>query len=193
MSQQSAVRSSEAPANVVNGVDLGILSGTVAAITEAPALGQCHFRVTNTWLGGSKNRSTVTGFYGAGQENSHQQAYVLDADEPPVLAGSDEAPNPVEHLLNALAACITTSIVAHAAVRGIAIEELECHVEGDLDLRGFLGIDAHVAKGFTDIRVDYKVKADVDDLEKLQRLAVYSPVFQTVTQGTNVHINIERK
>ena len=58
-----------------------------------------------------------------------------EADDPPNLAGHDEAPNPVEHLLHALASCLTTSMVAHAAVRGIAIEALESELEGDRDCR----------------------------------------------------------
>jgi uncharacterized OsmC-like protein len=123
----------------------------------------------------------------------HEQPFELRADEPPILAGYDEGANPVEHLLNALAACVTTSMVAHAAVRGIRIEELESELEGDLDLNGFLGLDEEVPKGFTDIRINFKVKADVDDLEKLKCLTAFSPVFNTLTRGVNVEIRVERK
>ena len=80
----------------------------------------------------------------------------MDADEPPILAGKDEAANPVEHLLHALASCVTTSIVAHAAVRGIEIEEIEAELEGDIDLNGFLGLDPDVPKGYSAIRVTYR-------------------------------------
>jgi len=99
----------------------------------------------------------------------------------------------VEHLLNALAACVTTSMVAHAAVRGIHIDELESELEGDIDLRGFLGLSSNVPKGFTEIRVKFKVKADMDNLEHLKRLAAYSPVFNTITQGANVDIQMASK
>ena len=92
-----------------------------------------------------------------------------------------------------LAACVTTSMVAHAAVRGIHIEELESELEGDIDLRGFLGLSNDVPKGFTEIRVKFKVKADVDNMERLKRLAAYSPVFNTITQGANVYIQVEPK
>ncbi|HSS64571.1 MAG TPA: OsmC family protein [Gammaproteobacteria bacterium] len=178
---------------VVNGVDLETLMGTVNAIKADPALGASRFRASNKWLGGNHNRSTVTGFYGAKQEIAHKQTFEMDADEPAILAGNDEGANPVEHLLHALASCVTTSIVAHAAVRGIQVEELESELEGDIDLRGFLGLSSDVPKGYTDIRVTFRAKADPEDLERLAELARYSPVFNTITQGARVGITVEPK
>ncbi len=183
----------DATGAMFNGIHLETLQGTVGAIAKEPELGACKFRATNQWLGGNHNRTTVTGFYGAKQEIAHRQTFELHADEPPILAGNDEGANPVEHLLNALAACVTTSMVAHAAVRGIRIDALESELEGDIDLRGFLGLDETVPKGFTDIRVNFKVAADVEDLDRLRRLTAYSPVFNTLTQGANVEIQVERK
>jgi len=177
----------------VNGIHMETLQGTVNAIEQEPDLGQCKFRARNKWLGGNHNSTTITSFYGAKQEIAHKQVFELHADEPPILAGNDEGANPVEHLLNALAACVTTSLVAHAAVRGIHIEELESELEGDIDLRGFLGLSNDVSKGFTEIRVKFKVKADVDNMECLKRLTAYSPVFNTITQGANVDIQVEPK
>jgi uncharacterized OsmC-like protein len=178
-------------ANIVNGIDMDTLTGTVQAIDREPDLGACKFRARNTWLGGNHNCTTVTGFYGAKQEIAHKQAFELHADEPPILAGHDEGANPVEHLLNALAACVTTSMVAHAAVRGIHIESLESELEGDIDLRGFLGLDETIPKGFTNIRVKFKVKSDVSNMERLKRLTAFSPVFNTITQGANVDIQVD--
>jgi uncharacterized OsmC-like protein len=177
----------------VNGIYMATLQETVQAITQDPDLGQCKFRARNTWLGGNHNCTTIDSFYGAGQEIAHKQQFELHADEPPILAGNDEGANPVEHLLNALAACLTTSMVAHAAVRGIHIQELESEIEGDIDLRGFLGLSNDVPKGFTEIRVNFKVKADGDDMERLKRLTEYSPVFNTITQGANVAVRVEAK
>jgi len=177
---------------VVNGVDLDTLMGTVGAIRSDPQLGACRFRASNTWLAGNHNRSTVTGFYGAKQEIAHRQVFKMDADEPAILAGNDEGANPVEHLLHALASCLTTSMVAHAAVRGIRIDELESELEGDLDLRGFLGLDPNVPKGYTAIRVKFRVKADPKDMDVLQELTKFSPVFNTLTQGTQVDIMVDR-
>jgi uncharacterized OsmC-like protein len=192
-SNQNMQIPTDANDGMVNGIHMETLQGTVNAIKQAPDLGACKFRASNTWLGGTRNCTTITDFYGAKQEMVHEPAFELHADEPPILAGNDEGANPVEHLLNALAACVTTSMVAHAAVRGIHIEELESELEGDLDLRGFLGLDEDVPKGFTDIRINFKVKADVDDLEKLKSLTAYSPVFNTLTRGANVEIQVEAK
>jgi uncharacterized OsmC-like protein len=177
----------------INGIHMETLHGTVNAIKQEPDLGQCKFRARNKWLGGNHNCTTITGFYGAKQQISHKQQFELHADEPPILAGNDEGANPVEHLLNALAACVTTSMVAHAAVRGIHIEELESELEGDIDLRGFLGLADDVPKGFTDIRIKFRVKSDIDNMERLKRLTAYSPVFNTITQGANVDIQVEAK
>ena len=176
----------------VNGVNLEILKGTVQAIADDPDLGKCHFRAANAWHGGTDNRTTVSGFYGAKQEIPHKQQYVMRADEPPILAGGDEGANPVEYLLSALAACVTTSMVAHAAVRGIHIDSLESELEGDIDLNGFLGISDSTPKGYTDIRIRFKVKTDADNMEQLKELSSFSPVLNTLTHGTNVSIELER-
>jgi uncharacterized OsmC-like protein len=195
MTDQATSRQTQTASNdaTVNGIHIATLNETVHAIEQEPDLGQCKFRARNTWLGGNHNCTTISGFYAARQEIAHKRQYELHADEPPILAGNDDGANPVEHLLNALAACITTSMVAHAAVRGIQIEELESELEGDLDLRGFLGLSSDVPKGFTDIRVRFKVKADVDNMERLRRLAEYSPVFNTITQGAHVDIQVDPK
>ena len=103
----------------------------------------------------------------------------------------DNGANPVEHLLNALAGCVTTSMVAHAAVLGIHIEELESELEGDIDLNGFLGLDSGVPKGFTDIRVKFKVKTAPENLEKLRQLVTFSPVYNTLIHSPNVDIQVD--
>ena len=175
----------------VNGIDLKVLNETVGAIQADPELGKCHFRASNRWIDANHNCTTITGFYGAKRDFAHKQSFELHADEPPLLAGSDEGANPVEHLLNALASCVTTSMVAHAAVKGIHIEALESKLEGDIDLRGFLGLDTKVPKGYTNIRVTFKVKTDEDNLQKLKKLAEFSPVYNTLIHGTKVDIQVE--
>jgi uncharacterized OsmC-like protein len=179
--------------NQVNGINLTVLKETVGAIQADSELGKCHFRATNKWIDANHNCTTIMDFYGAKQEQAHKQTFELHADEPPILAGKDKGANPVEHLLHALASCVTTSMVAHAAVKGIHIEELEAKLEGDIDLRGFLGLDPNVPKGYTNIRVTYKVKTDKDNLQKLRTLAEFSPVYNTLTQGTKVDIQVEPK
>jgi uncharacterized OsmC-like protein len=192
MNAQSTVQTG-GNGSVVNGVDLDTLMGTVNAIKGDPGLGACRFRASNRWLSGNHNRSTVTAFHGARQEIAHRQTFTLDADEPAILAGNDEGANPVEHLLHALASCLTTSMVAHAAVRGIEIEELESELEGDIDLRGFLGVALDVPKGYTEIRAKFRVKAKPEDVDRLKELAKFSPVFNTVSRGARVVVDVTLK
>ena len=175
----------------VNGVDLDTLMATVQQIKDDPGLGVCRFRARNAWLGGNRNRTTVSEFHGARQDIPHLQTFTLEADEPPILAGHDEGANPVEHLLHALASCLTTSMVAHAAVRGIAIEALESELEGDINLNGFLGLDPNMPKGYTEIRARFRVKARPEDLPRIRELAEFSPVFNTITQGARVVVDVQ--
>ena len=181
--------------NIVNGVSVDGLSNTVGAIKAAPALAKFNFHIRNKWVDGGCNNSTVGNFYGAGQEQSRSKAFVLDADEPPVLLGKDSAANPVEHLLHALAGCLTSSMVYHAAARGIHIEEVESSLEGDIDLLGFLELDKNVRNGYQGIRVNFKIKADVPD-EELQALcklgSAHSPVFDSLTNGVPVAVTAQR-
>ena len=179
----------------VNGVNVDDLFFTIDAVKATPAIANFKFRVHNQWEGASQNRSTVGSFYGAGQELSRTRPFVLVADEPAVLLGHDLAANPVEYLLHALASCLTTSMVYHAAARGIQIEEIESSLEGDIDLHGFLDLDRNVRKGYQGVRVTFKIKADGSD-ERIQEIAQlgtrYSPVFDSLTKGVPVSVTAER-
>ena len=84
-------------------------------------------------------------------------------------------------------------MVYHAAIRGIRIEELESELEGDLDLQGFLGVSNEVRRGYQNIRVNFKVKTDEENLDRLKALSKLSPVFDVVSNGTDVAISVERK
>ena len=84
-------------------------------------------------------------------------------------------------------------MVYHAAVRGIKLDEVESNLEGDLDLRGFLAITDEVRPGYEEIRMKFKVKTDFENLETLKELTRLSPVYDVVSNGTNVHVEIERK
>ncbi|MEJ2219675.1 MAG: OsmC family protein [Desulfobacterales bacterium] len=99
----------------------------------------------------------------------------------------------MEHLLNALAGCLTSTLIYHAAIRGIKIDELESELEGDIDLRGFLGLSSDVRRGYKNIRVNFKVKTDAENLKRLRALSKLSPVFDVTSKGTNVDVQIERK
>src|SRR5690606_41154715 len=106
----------QVPATVRNGVNVTALFDTIQAVKADPSIGRFQFRARNEWLGGAHTRSTIQEFYGAGKEDdARTEPFVLDCDEPPVLLGEDNGANPVEHVLNALAGCLTTTMVYHAA------------------------------------------------------------------------------
>jgi uncharacterized OsmC-like protein len=176
---------------VINGVDVTALGDTITQIKATPELASFQFRARNSWLGGGRNRSTISGFYGAGREDTQRDAaFVLDADEPAVLLGEDQAANPVEFVLHALAACMTTTMVYHAAARGIAIEAVDSRLEGDLDLRGFLGLSPTTRKGYHQVRVRMRVKSDAP-AATLKELTQFSPVHEMVSRALPVEVVVE--
>lgn len=173
----------------LNGVDRKALFETIAAVKAAPELASFKFRVRNSWVEGGHNLSAITGFFGTGAEIGHASPFVLHNDEPPVLLGNDEAPNPVEYVLHALAGCLTTTLVYHAAARGLRVDAVSSRFEGDLDLRGFLGISKDVRNGFSAIRVIFTIEGDLSEAQKHELIAIaqeFSPVFDIVSHGLPV-------
>jgi uncharacterized OsmC-like protein len=184
-----------APVQTVrNGLDLPQMTATVAALQARPALARFEFRARNRWITGGENRSTIKGFYGAGQEDaSRLQAFEFTNGEPPVLLGHNEGANPVEFLLHALAGCVTTTTVLHAAARGIDIESLSTRLVGDIDLQGLLAL-ADVPAGYQGIRIEMNIKAknatdaQLDDLIGFAQ--AHSPVCNTICRP--VPVTLER-
>jgi len=152
-----------------------------------------QFRATNTWISGTHNQSTIHGFYGAKQEMTHQQPWTLDADHPPVLVGADNGPTPVEFVLHALAACLTSGLANIAAARGVNLTEVESTVEGDIDLLGILGLSDEVRNGYQAMRVSFKLRGD--DPEKLKSVVEQSrkrsAVYDVLTNGVPVAISVD--
>lgn len=168
----------------LNGLDMDALHQTVAALEDTPALARFEFRAKNAWLDGGHNRSTIQGFYGPGQEDeSRAQPWHFDNGEPPALLGHNEGANPVEFLLHALAGCVTTTTVLHAAARGIEIRSISTELRGTIDLQGLLDLDPSVPVGYEQIRIAMKIEADCSDEELDALLAfakTHSPVCNTV-------------
>ena len=179
----------------VNGVAVDQRFSTIDAVKATPSIAKFKFRVNNQWATGSQNCSTAAAFSGAHQELAHPKPFKLEADEPAILLGKDTAANPVEHLLHALASCVTTSMVYHAAARGIRIDKVESTFEGDLDLRGFLELDSSVRKGYQGIRACFKVSANVPD-DQLQEIIGLgtgrSPVYDSLANGVPIAVTEER-
>jgi uncharacterized OsmC-like protein len=179
----------------VNGVNVDQLFKTIEQVKGNPEIAQFKFRANNIWIDGTHNRATVKDFYGALKEDTSREQLAFEIDEPPVLCGQNLGANPVEYLLVALSGCLTTSLVAHAAARGIEIRKVESRYEGDLDLQGFLGISEEVPVGYKNIRVFFKIDADVseDQKENLIRMAQkYSPVFNSIAKPVPVSVQLDR-
>jgi uncharacterized OsmC-like protein len=167
---------------------------TIEAIKAQPALARFQFRAHNEWIDGGVNRSMIRDFYGGGREDaSRTEPFVFLNGEPPILLGDNEGANPVEFLLHALAGCVTTTLVLHAAARGIRIDEITTELEGDLDVRGLIALDDSVSAGYEQIRMKMQIKADCSD-EALDELLAFvhkhSPVCQTVCRP--VPVKLER-
>ena len=174
----------------LNGLDTMQLVATVDAIKATPALARFQFRNRNRWVDGGENHSTIRDFYGAGREDDSRRAsFEFVNGEPPVLLGNNEGANPVEFLLHALAGCVTTTFVLHAAARGIRIESIWTQMEGDIDLRGLLGLDDSVFPGYEEIRMKMDIEADCSS-EELDELLAYtqkhSPVCNSVCRPVPV-------
>lgn len=177
----------------LNGVDTPNLFATINAVAGNPPLAKFQFRATNRWVAGTHSRGTIESFYGAGSEQKHKRTFTLEADHPAVLVGADNAPLPVEYLLYGLASCITSGIANIAAARGVTLTEVEAKVEGDIDLRGILGLSGDVRNGYEKIRATFTIKGDAPE-EKLRQIVeqskARSAVFDVLTNGVPVDIGI---
>jgi len=177
----------------LNGVDTESLFATREAVKQAPAAAAFTLRATNRWISGAHSRSTIDGFFGVGEEQRRPQAFVLDADHPAHLHGTDNGPMPVELVLHALASCIVAGVASVAAAKGIALTKVEAKVEGDIDLQGVLGLDDDVRNGFGDIRIAVDVEGDAspEELRRVvERSRARSAVYDVLTGRTPVSIEV---
>lgn len=185
-----SIQSVRKPDDTLNGFDTRAMSQTIETLQRNRALARFEFRAANQWLGGGTNRSRIQGFFGAGAEDtSRTQPFHLVAGEPPVLLGQNEGPNPGEYLLHAIAGCVTTTTVLHAAARGIRIDSMSSEVSGDVDVQGLLDFDKSVPAGFRQITMRVKIEADCSDAELDELLAfvrTHSPVADTVARPVPV-------
>ena len=178
---------------IVNGVNVTEMFNTIDAINGQSEIAKFNFRATNKWVNGAENRTVIKDFDGACQTFDREAPFVIQKDEHPILLGKDTGANPVEYALAALAGCLTTSLVYHAAAQGIRIDEVESTYSGNIDLHGFLGLDENVRNGYKDIQITFKVKGDAPE-EKLRELVELaqkrSPVFDIVTNKVPVSVSL---
>jgi uncharacterized OsmC-like protein len=181
------------PTKIVNGIDVRKLNSTIEAISKDPDLASFEFHVINEWVDGAKSRTTVDKLQRADQTIALRQPYVIQADEPIELVGSDSAPSAIISTLHALASCLSVVIAYNAAMRNINIDKLTIEIEGDVDVHGFLGLSTEVRPGFQDIRVevDLKSSAPRSEVEELVRYAQkVSPLVDTLRNRIPVEINL---
>jgi uncharacterized OsmC-like protein len=181
--------------SIVNGVNVDQLLSSVSAVRQNPDIARFQFRAHNEWVGGGHSRTSIQGFYGAGQEDTTRtRPFILDGDEPPVLLGGNAGPNAVEAVLHALASCLAVGFAYNAAAQGINVESLEFDLEGDMDLHGFLGLSDQVRAGYENIRLIYRVKSDAPR-EKILELCEYvqktSPVVDMLRNPVPVTITLK--
>jgi uncharacterized OsmC-like protein len=178
---------------VNNGVNVDALLGARAALAEAPEAAQFQWRATCEWRNGTHSRSTVEGFFGLGEEQSHRARYSFDADHPEIFASEDNGATPVEYVLVGLASCLTAGVAAVAQNRDIQLHRVSATIKGGMDVRGILGVDSDVRNGFSDITVTYQIDADAspEDIEALvAQSQKRSAVYDIITNPTNVSVEV---
>jgi uncharacterized OsmC-like protein len=142
----------------LNGVDTEALWDAVHAIADDPAKGQTKWKVTSHWKGGTRSDAVVKEYHIGGQRISKD--FTIKVDEPYELCGTNQFANPQEYLLAALNACMIVGYATACALQGIQLDELVIETEGDIDLRGFLGIDPGVKPGYDSLRYTVRIRGD---------------------------------
>ena len=179
--------------SVDNGVNVGALLEAREALTEAPEAAKFTWRATCKWVNGTHSRSTIKGFFGLGEEQSHKTEFTFEADHPEVFASEDNAATPVEMVLAGLASCLTAGVAAVAQMRDIQLNSVSARLEGGMDIQGILGIDSDVRNGFDGIKVHYDIDADATD-DEIKAIVAQSQkrsaVFDIITSPTNVTVEV---
>ena len=176
-----------------NGVDTAALFATLDAVKQAPEAARFQFRAHNQWISGTHNRTTIAGYFGAGEERSHKRTFVFDADHPAVLVGQDHGPTPTEFVLHALASCLTAGLANIAAARRVTLTEVRSTVTGDIDLNGIFGLSPGARNGYQQITVRFTIKADApaETLRELvEQSRARSAVYDIITSGVPVAIEV---
>jgi uncharacterized OsmC-like protein len=178
---------------VSNGVNVGALLEARDALSKAPQAAKFNWRASCKWVNGTHSETSVKGFYGLGQEQSHRTEFKFDTDHPEIFASEDKGATPVEMVLTGLAGCLTAGVASIAQLRNIQLRSVTATVEGGMDIQGILGIDGDVRNGFDDIKVNFDIDANAsrEDIEALvAQSQKRSAVFDIVTNPTNVSVTV---
>ncbi len=168
---------------VVNGINVEELFALIEDVRRDAAKGKTNWHVTTTWQGQARSRAQVDGFEIGGKRVPRR--FAIDIDEPCEIGGTNRFANPQEHLLAAFNACIMVGYVAQCAVRGITLESLEIETDGEIDLRGFLGIDPAVPPGYENLSYIVRIKGSgtKEELAEIhEAVMATSPNFYNVSR-----------
>ncbi len=146
------------PNTYLNGLDIDAIRGMIARIEADPDMGQTRWKIRSLWAGGAQTEHHVDGFELGGQ--TVDRRFKIMVDEPHELAGTNRNPNPQETLLAAMNACMMVGYVAVATVMGVRLTRLEVETTGEIDLRGFLGIDETVKPGYDKLKQVVHIAGD---------------------------------
>jgi uncharacterized OsmC-like protein len=176
-----------------NGIDVEALLNAREALTAAPEAAKFTWRATCNWINGTHSATTVRGFFGLGEEQSHRTEFRFDADHPEIFASEDNGATPVEIVLAGLAGCLTAGIAAVAQRRNIQLKSVKATLTAGMDLQGILGIDEDVRNGFDGIKVHYEIDADASQ-EDIAALVAQSQkrsaVYDIITNPTEVTVSV---
>jgi len=178
---------------VTNGVNVQALLEAREALKGAPEAAQFTWRASAKWQSGVHSEIKVQSFFGLGQEQSHNDESVFQADHPEIFAAEDNGITPIEFLIVGLASCLIGGVASVAENRGIQLHSVEATVEGAHDIRGILGADSDVRNGYNDIKVTFNIDADAsrEDIEALvAQSQKRSAVFDALTNPTNVTVEV---
>jgi uncharacterized OsmC-like protein len=176
-----------------NGVNVQALLDAREVLKGAPEAAAFTWRASSSWRNGVHSTVKIQNYFGLGQEQSHKQESVFQADHPEVFAADDNGITPIEYLLVGLASCLTAGVASVAQNRGIQLRSVEATLEGAHDIRGILGADPDVRNGFDDIKVTFSIDADAsrEDIEALvAQSQKRSAVFDALTNPTSVTVEV---
>ena len=180
-------------ADEVNGVPCEKMFGAISRFRDNGDLAQFRFSAKNEWVEGTASQSTIHEWYGVGENHSYAEVFSFKADHPTL--GHGHGPTPQEYVLHALAACITAGVVTGAAARNIKLNRVSSAVSANIDVRGVLGIDPDIRKGFSGVTIDFDIDADCDEAQKDMLMAggvKYSAVFDMLANPTEVTVSRTR-
>ena len=182
-----------ATAAVNNGVNVQALLDAREALKGAPEATKFTWRASCKWQTGTHSKTDVQSFFGLGQEQQHKTQTSFDADHPEIFASEDKGITPIEYVLVGLASCLTAGVAAVAQNRGVQLRSVESQLEGKMDIRGILGMDADVRNGYDDIKVKFKIDSDAPKKE-IEAIVAQSQkrsaVYDVLANPVNISVEV---